>query len=311
MIVFLRKFLIFTGAAFLIYITIFGVLFFVRSYNIPMIFRTSQGNIFRGGYTYVTFRQFDRNAKYDIILLGSSHAYRGYDPTIFREHGYNMFNLGTNSQTNLVSYFIAKNYIKKENCKTVIIDVYDRVFLTTTLESISDIVQNINSNKAAVEICFALKDIRTVNMLSLRLFNNFNGVFDDDTAGVVNGFIPYITQLKITDRLKEPEFETLDQAIDYFDKLVDCLQKEGIKVIVAEHPVPFIYAISKEQHALLVEKIKPILNRYNVPFYDHLYDSTMTDLQYYANANHLSISGIKKYNDILLEELKRDGHLPR
>ena len=308
---FIRKFLLFTAFAIIIYITIFGALFFLRSYNIPMIFRTTQGNIFRGGFTYITFRQFDPNAKHDILLLGSSHAYRGYDPAIFREHGYNMFNLGTNSQTNLVSYFIAKNYIKKENCNMVIIDVYDRVFITSTLESISDIVQNINSNKAAVEICLALKDIRTVNMLSLRLFNNFNGVFNADTAGVVNGFIPYNTQLTETDMVKEPELEALDQAIVYFEKLIIYLQKEGIKVVLAEHPVPFVYAISPEQHALMVEKIKPILTRYNVPFYDHLYDSTMTDIKYYANYNHLSISGIKKYNNILLEELKRDGHLPR
>ena len=121
MIVFLRKFLIFTGAAFLIYITIFGVLFFVRSYNIPMIFRTSQGNIFRGGYTYITFRQFDRNAKYDIILLGSSHAYRGYDPAIFREHGYNMFNLGTNSQTNLYLILLRKIILKKKIVKRLLL----------------------------------------------------------------------------------------------------------------------------------------------------------------------------------------------
>ena len=307
---FIRKLLLFLGIALVLYLTLFGALFFVRTFNIPVIFRTTQGNIFRGGYTYVTFRQFNPKEKYDIILLGSSHAYRGYDPAIFREHGYKMFNLGTNSQTNLVAYFIAKNYIKKENCNTVIIDIYDRVFMTSTLESISDIVQNINSNKTALEICLALKDIRTINMLTMRVFNNFHGVFNADTAGVDHGFIPYNTQLRLNGKQKDLDFETSEGTVEYFAKLIEYLHSEGINIIVAEHPVPLIYTIPKEQHAEMLNKINPILKKYDVPFYDHLYDSTMVDIQYYANENHLSISGIKKYNDILLNELLKDGRLP-
>ena len=144
-----------------------------------------------GGYTYVSFRQFDRAKKYDVLLLGSSHAYRGYDPAIFKEYGYSMFNLGTNSQGNMVSYVIAKNYIHKSNCKTVILDVYDRVFVTTRMESLSDVVQNVNSVEAAVDLCLASRDIRLANMLTMRAFNHFDFVFNRDTAGVVEGYIPY------------------------------------------------------------------------------------------------------------------------
>ena len=309
--VFIRKFLIFTGLAVLIYIVLFCILFFTRSDNIPIIYRATHGNLLRGGFTWVTFRQFDPNAKYDVILLGSSHAYRGYDPAIFHEYGYNMFNLGTNSQSNLVSYFIAKNYISRKNCKTVIIDVYDRVFPTVAMESISDIVQNINSTKAAVEICIAIKDFRTMNMLTLRVFNNIGGVFNADTANVINGFVPYNTQLQPTDRLREPVLENHHQAVEYFSKLVAYLHQEGIKIIVAEHPVPLVYAVPRDQHNKMISEIKPILEQYNVPFYDHLYDSTMMDIRYFANANHLSVSGIKRYNEILLNELIRDGHLQR
>ena len=141
---FVRKLISFTGVVIIIYITAFAALFFVSSFNIPLVFRITNANILKGGFTYVSFRQFDKAKKYDVILLGSSHAYRGYDPAIFREYGYRMFNLGTNSQGNLVSYVIAKNYINKSNCSTVILDVYDRVFTTTRMESLSDVVQNIN-----------------------------------------------------------------------------------------------------------------------------------------------------------------------
>lgn len=35
----------------------------------------------------------------DILFLGSSHCYRGFDPRVFKNIGYNIFNLGTSSQT--------------------------------------------------------------------------------------------------------------------------------------------------------------------------------------------------------------------
>ena len=83
---FIRKSFLFAILALLIYTGLFAILFYVRTTNIPVIFRTTQGNTYRGGHTYVAFRQFDPKEKYDVIVLGSSHAYRGYDPEIFRQH---------------------------------------------------------------------------------------------------------------------------------------------------------------------------------------------------------------------------------
>lgn len=308
----LRKAFLFALMAITIYLTLFAILFYVRTYQkVPIIFRTTQGNTYRGGHSYVAFRGFNPNKKYDIIVLGSSHAYRGYDPAIFKEYNYDMYNLGTNSQISMVSLYIAREFIRKENCKTVIMDIYDPVFKRESLESVSDYIQNSLSDKKAVEISVSKKDVRTLNMLTMRMFNNFNGIFNPDTAGIKNGYKPYKTQLKITDKPSERLYPADANAFDYFEKLIKHLRSEGINIIVAEHPLPALFSIEKEKHAELLAKINPILKKYNVPFYDHLYDSTMTDVKYFSNPNHLSVSGVNIYNHTLLKELIRDGRLPR
>ena len=99
----LKNILLFGLIALTSYITLFSVLYFIRIGNVPLVYRTTQGNVFKGGLTYKKFQDFDKNEKYDIIILGSSHAYRGYDPVIFESYGYKIYNLGTSAQTLLSS----------------------------------------------------------------------------------------------------------------------------------------------------------------------------------------------------------------
>ena len=308
---FIRKFFLFTILALFIYTALFAILFYVRTTDIPVIFRTTQGNTYRGGHTYVAFRQFDPKAKYDIIVLGSSHAYRGYDPAIFKKYNYNLFNLGTNSQINLVSYFIAREFIRKENCKNVIFDIYDPVFKRHSLESVSDYIQNSLSTRYVLRLMKEEKDIRTINMFTMRYFNDFNGVFNPDTAGIKQGYVPYFTQLKSDAKRLERDNIPDDKALIHFEELIKYLQHEGINVIMAEHPLPTNFTIPKAKHEQFLESINPILKKYNIPFYDHLYDSTMTDIQYFSNTNHLSVAGVAKYNEALLKELIKDNRIQK
>jgi len=52
-----------------------------------------------GGHMYSRLQDIHRTSNIDILILGSSHAYRGYDPRIFNKHGFSMFNLGSSAQS--------------------------------------------------------------------------------------------------------------------------------------------------------------------------------------------------------------------
>jgi hypothetical protein len=303
------RFIQFSITAILIYILLFGLLFFLRIHGVPLIYSASQGNVFEGGVTYKKFREFNKDEKYDVIILGSSHAYRGYNPGIFEQYGLKMYNLGSRSQSMIGSYVIARNYISSENCKTVIIDVYDRIFKSTSIESISDMVQNLSSDAAAFSICSRSNDPRSINLFTLRMFSKFSDPLNLDTAGIYKGFQGATGQLRLPGNPNSPWYESNNQSIRYFNKLIRYLYSQRIKVIVAEHPLPGVYPIVPVSHQKFVDDITPVMKKYNVPFYDFMYDTTMTGIQYFSDENHLSWRGVNKYNHSLISRLIEDGHL--
>src|SRR5689334_14184152 len=51
------------------------------------------------GHLFTRVKEIDSVKKVDILFLGSSHSYRGFDPRIFKQYGLTSFNLGSSSQT--------------------------------------------------------------------------------------------------------------------------------------------------------------------------------------------------------------------
>lgn len=292
----------------LMYLLVFGILFVVRQGGIPIIYRASQGLIWEGGGTYEKFQKYNPEEKYDIIILGSSHAYRGYDPRNFASYDYKTFNLGSSDQSVVCSYYIAKNYLHHNNCKMVILDMYDRVYAQQNIESYSDIIQNVSSDKTAIEIALAAKDIRSVNMLTLRMFSKFTDPINKDTIGFIDGFKPTFTHLTIPEKKRLIyKYETNQFQLNYLDQLLSYLEKEKIKIIVAEHPLPSCY--QPEEHQRFRNDILPIFEKHHLHFYDYCSEKEMTGIQYFADDTHLSVRGARMYNQRLIKDLIQTGEL--
>ena len=51
------------------------------------------------GHVFSRFQEAASSQNIDVLILGSSHAYRGFDTRIFAEQGIRAFNLGTSAQT--------------------------------------------------------------------------------------------------------------------------------------------------------------------------------------------------------------------
>jgi hypothetical protein len=301
--------LLFMITALSVYLILFAILFFIAPGGIPLIYRTSKGNVWEGGGTYVKFREFNCNEKWDIVILGSSHAYRGYDPRIFAEKGYKTFNLGTSDQNMMCSYYIAKNYLNRSNCRMVILDLYDRVFTQQNLESMSDVVHNITSDKAAFQVAMSSRDIRGLNMFTLRQFNKLRPPLNTDTAGFIRGFFP--TNTYLTPPAKKRivwTYHTNKFQIDYLRKLIEYLQSEGIQLVLAEHPMPAPY--TPQDHKLFVSDIQKIADEYQVPYLDYMKDSSMTGIRYFADETHLNVEGVTAYNNKLINDMISGKLLP-
>ena len=305
---FLLHSLLFFISTSVIYLLVFAILFFIKVSHTPLIYRATQANVWEGGGTYIKTREFNFNEMHDIIIIGSSHAYRGYDPRIFEQYGYKTYNLGTSDQNLLCSYFLSTNMINHTNCKMVIFDLYDRVFTQFNLESNSDMIQNIVSDKAAWEISLATKDIRTINMFTLRLFNKLAAPLDDDTVGYIKGFLPTTKNISFPLKRKDYKYRKNTEALDYLDKTLAYFKKEGIRVVMSEHALPIVSPAPA--HAQFIKDVKPVLDKYNIPWFDYTTDTSMTNIRFFADESHLNVKGVYKYNHRLIDDLQKANLLP-
>lgn len=62
------------------YVLLFTVLFRVQWSGLPMVHGTSKALKWKGGNSFQKFQEHDPDSSYQVVFLGSSHAYRGYDP---------------------------------------------------------------------------------------------------------------------------------------------------------------------------------------------------------------------------------------
>jgi hypothetical protein len=304
----LAKGLLFIASFIAMYLLMFSVLFFFQPGGIPFVYRATQGNLWEGGGTWIKFKNFDREKKWDVIVLGSSHAYRGYDPEIFKSHEMKMYNLGTSNQHMMCTYHIAKNLINKDNCKVLVLDMFDRVFSNNDIESKSDIIQNVNDDKTAIEIALSSDDIRAFNMITLRYFNKTIQPINTDTNDYNNGFLAarkFLDPKKKDVEKMKWKYKADKSQKKYLDLLLAHCLKNGIKVVAVSHSAPEIYPIV--EHHKFISDISPILNKNGVKYYDYTYDKEMGSLIYYSDPTHLNHIGVIKFNKKLINDLKKDG----
>ena len=123
-----------------------------------------------GGSSYNRFREFKPNYFYDILFIGSSRTFRGYDPLIFKEDSLSTYNLGSSNQTLRNSYILAEDLIRSKNTSTLIVDIYSYSLSDISFESSMDLVSNIPNPSTAMKIQARELDIRTTNNFLRRLF---------------------------------------------------------------------------------------------------------------------------------------------
>lgn len=83
-----------------------------------------------------------------------------------------------------------KHYVSQSKPKLIILDIYNRVFCQSPYESAADLIQNCNSNSAALKMALQLGDIRGINLLAVRFATAGRPPMIPFKDRVHNGFWP-------------------------------------------------------------------------------------------------------------------------
>lgn len=273
-----------------------------------LIFRTGDYYNWPGGDSWTRFHEFDRAKRYDAIIIGSSHAYRGYDPEVFAAHGHHVYNLGSSAQSPLNTFHLIKNYVDSAHCPLLIFDVFEGTFQNTGLESCADLTQNITSGAAALGMAWDLRELRGLNMMALRWCTPGRRPYYESAYPVRNGFVAVPDSVdKPIKPLKNTKLDLLDRQKELFQACVKLCRERGIRLVVAQHQAR--QGTNRVRHEAFAAYIRSELAGTGIPFLDFAFAPGLNDLDHFADHNHLNAAGARIFTGQLVDSLEALGYM--
>lgn len=266
-----------------------------------------------GIYGHLHSRMADVKVKgnVDILFLGSSHAYRGFDTRIFAAGGYTSFNLGSSGQTPLQTRLLLKRYLKQLNPKLIVYEVYPETFTSDGVESSLDLLANEKIGWDTFSMVLKVNNIKTYNTFIYALFRQLTRADIDfkeeeiirkDTYVRGGGFVEREIEY-FKHRSHSPEtWELNDQQLDAFEEVVNFISERKIEYLLVQAPITTALYNSHLNNKQINEYFSSHgkylnFNELSLPLSDslHFYDT-----------DHLNQNGVVIFNNKFIKLLEQN-----
>ncbi len=275
------------------------------------------GNLadFSGGYghTICRLREFEKINNIDFLFLGSSKCYRTYDPRIFKNAGYDVFNLGTNAQTNIHTYYLLKDKLKSKTINVAFINLDFGLFSKNVTEPSLDLISNKTFNIYSLKI--ALKTISPM-VLNSTIYQFFNQLFYPieqkkqkqiaKNKYISGGYVESQYQSKSIEaisRIKPFAYSIKHNQIKYLKKTINFLEQNNIQVVLVHPPEPVEYINKTMNYDEFLNLVTKISEDYNIPFWDGNKMGEFTADEHFYDASHLNQNGVKLFNQLIINKI--------
>lgn len=263
------------------------------------------------GFTFTRLAEVDSVANVDVLFLGSSHSYRGFDPRIFASSGLRTFNLGSPSQTPLQTRILLEKYLEKLNPKLVVYEVYPATFQNDGLESALDLIANSDCSSCSFELTKSTENVKAYNALIYDVVASVFGFNKGFQEPVIKGNDQYVlggyveseetlNESPVTDKMRRnwvnDKWEFRDSQWEEFLSVLAMLKERNIAVELIQMPVTlpaFQLYKNNTQIDSLFESQGSYLNLNGV--------SVLDDNSDFIDYHHLSQTGVENVNKTLLE----------
>ena len=260
------------------------------------------------GMLYSRIRDVRAAGPVDVLVLGSSHAYRGYDPRIFAEGGLTLFNLGSSNQSPLQTEVLVGRYLDQLAPALVIFDVYPWVFSVDGLESTLDLLANDDCLRGAPALVLRQGNVKATNALILAAQRKWSGAYARLTADTARAADHYVPGGFVE---REPAYygggtDGLDRYLAWndaqflaFGRILHRLRKRGVGVVLVQSPVTGVQAAAYENLAGFNRRMRATGLRY----LDWHATLPLDDRAHFFDSHHLNQAGVELFNRALLEVL--------
>jgi len=259
------------------------------------------------GHTYTRFNEVDSLSHVDVLILGSSHAYRGVDPRIFEKNGISAFVLGSSSQTPLQTLGLLKEYLPKLNPRIVLYEVYPGIFESDGVESSLDILANHKLNWFDIRMALRVNHLKSYHVLINDIFRESfgmnKGVIEpletEDDQYVSGGYVErVITTTDYTEKIKVRNYTLREKQLQALEEIMDVLKSSQTPVVLIQAPISERLYTSRLNNA----EVDEVLSQFG-PYYNFNELMDLGDDRFYYDNHHLNQHGVEVFNKFLIEEI--------
>ncbi|TGN27143.1 hypothetical protein [Empedobacter tilapiae] len=305
----MKKFLINSGLfslfAIVFYITIMPLWSSVLPFYMSKNVRSCMGCY---GHTFSRMQDAQKIKNIDVLIVGSSHAYRGIDPRILKKDGITAFNLGSSAQTPINTKVLLHQYLEQINPKLVVYEAYAGTMNIDGVESSLDILSNNKIDLNSIEMANEVHNLLAYNTL---IFSGFRQTFGlnrkfkeeisqgGDTYVSLTGFVETKFRKNIFDKENFSNWDLRENQKEELINNIKFIKSKGIEVYIVQAPITNDLYKSISNHNEVDQFLDKLGNYKNYQNLIELRDST----DFFDN-NHLNQIGVEKFNRLLSKDLK-------
>lgn len=306
------------GCTFLLTLTMFyilsvGVGAYLRIGNLTVIENTLDRRLDAGDttHTLTRFRDIDKFRQVDIVVAGSSHAARGFDPRVFAEASLTLFNMGTTAQTPFNSYFLLEKYQQQLQPKLVIYEIYPEILSQDGFESFIDLAANMPLSPEIVEMGASTQNPSALNALVaiqwLRLRHPLEQTKQRANAGDTYVSGGYVAHMAVRDTLAPPKRATwspTQKQLAYLSKLIDFAQATNAKIVLVSVPIPRELRESISNYDEVNAHIGDFAGAKGISYIDLNEELALDSHKHFFDRDHLNTEGARIADGVLITMLR-------
>ncbi|TVR38600.1 MAG: hypothetical protein EA392_08990 [Cryomorphaceae bacterium] len=265
------------------------------------------------GFTHTRTHEILDYGKVDVLVLGSSRAFRGFDTRIFEQRGIRMFNLGTTGQAPVGSLMLAKQYMHKVDPDLVIIEIGNETFTSDGVESGLDLLTNNKIDWHSLVLTLEVNHVKLYNTFIYSLFRQILNLDKDYVEPKKKDGRKYVSGGYI-------EAEIVHHTPSKYPKervrKLSKLQKRSLQDLV--------HWLEDQEKSVLLVEVPTASDRYRTfgnhdeftnflentaPFVSFLKNLNLNDSLHFSDASHLNQYGTEVFNKALINWLTDHGWL--
>lgn len=263
------------------------------------------------GHLNTRIKEIPQYKNIDILVLGSSHAYRGFDPRVFKKHGISMFNLGSSAQTPVQTNILLNQYLVELNPKLVVMEVYSGALEMDGVESSLDLAANNKIDENYLETLPYIKNLNTYNSTIYGGFRNLlklNESFVEDSVQGIDRYVKggYVESEFIKNKilsLKSSHWKLNPTQLEFLERNIELLKEKNIPFVLVQTPITNYKYDSKLNNKEIENNLAKLGK-----FKNFQKDLPLNDTIDFYDSNHLNQQGVEKFNEFFLKYLN-SNHL--